>query len=138
MLRGLGPNERGQTGPYLQYTHTRLASLVATFETRYGDLPALEDIDLKPLDGLSEGQIIAHIERFPDVIRQAADNNEPSTISHYAIELAELFNGYYSGGNRFVSDDKALSTARTALARSAEVTLAESLHLLGVPLPEKM
>lgn len=138
MLRGLGPNERGQTGPYLQYTHTRLASLVATFNARYGDLPAIEDIDMKPLDGLSEGQIIAHIERFPEVIRQAADNNEPSTISHYAIELAELFNGYYSGGNRFVSDDKALSTARVALARSAEVTLAESLHLLGVPLPEKM
>lgn len=138
MLRGLGPNERGQTGPYLQYTHTRLASLVSTFNTRYGDLPAIEDIDMTRLDGLNEGQIIAHIERFPAVIRQAADNNEPSTISHYAIELAELFNGYYSGGNRFVSDDKALSTARVALARSAEVTLAESLHLLGVPLPEKM
>lgn len=138
MLRGLGPNERGQTGPYLQYTHTRLTSLVATFQERYGDLPPIEHIDMRPLDGLDEGQLLAHIERFPDVIRQAAQGNEPSTISHYAIELAELFNGYYSGGNRFVSDDQPLSTARIALARSLEITLAESLRLLGVPLPEKM
>lgn len=138
MLRGLGPNERGQTGPYLQYTHTRLASLVTTFTERYGELPDIDAIDMTQLDGMDEGQIIAHIERFPAVIRQAAEGNEPSTISHYAIELAELFNGYYSGGNRFVSDDQALSTARVALARSAEVTLAESLRLLGVPLPEKM
>lgn len=138
MLRGLGPNERGQTGPYLQYTHTRLASLVTTFTERYGAIPSIDAIDTGLLDGLAEGQIIAHIERFPEVIRQAAQHNEPSTLSHYAIELAELFNTYYSSGNRIVSDDQALSNARVALARSAEVVLAESLHLLGVPLPEKM
>src|SRR5699024_3318714 len=57
MLRGLGPNERGQTGPYLQYTHTRLTSLVATFQERYGDLPPIEHIDMRPLDGLDEGQL---------------------------------------------------------------------------------
>lgn len=138
MLRGLGPNERGQTGPYLQYTHTRLASLADTYATQYGELPPMNEVAVELLSGIDEGQIIAHIERFGDVIQQAADNYEPSTLSHYAIELAELFNGYYSSGNRFVSDDKALSTARIALARSVQVTLDETLRMLGVPLPRKM
>lgn len=138
MLRGLGPNERGPTGPYLQYTHTRLASLIETYEERYCVIPAIGDIDLSLLDDEGARGIIAHIERFAEVIRQAADNDEPSVLSRYAVDMAELFNGYYSGGNRIVSDDPALSAARIALARGARVALAESLRLLGVPLPSKM
>lgn len=138
MLRGLGPNERGQTGPYLQYTHTRLASLVDTYIERYGAIPAMEAIDLALIADDGARGIVAHIERFPEVIRQAAEHNEPSTMSRYALDLAELFNSYYSGGNRIVSDDPALSAARIVLARACRVTLAESLRLLGVPLPKKM
>lgn len=138
MLRGLGPNERGQTGPYLQYTHTRLASLLETYQERYGELPAVEDVDLSLLNDEGARGIVAHIERFPEAIRQAAQNDEPSVLSRYAIDIAELFNGYYSGGHRIVSDDPNLSAARIALARATRVALAESLRLLGVPLPPKM
>lgn len=138
MLRGLGPNERGQTGPYLQYTHTRLASLQEAYRERYGEIPVADALDLSLLSDDDTRQIIAHIERFPETIRSAAENNEPSTLSHYALELAELFNSWYSRGNRIVSDDATLSAARIALARAARVTLAETLRLLGVPLPKKM
>lgn len=138
MLRGLGPNERGQTGPYLQYTHTRLASLVETYRERYGEIPAIDAVNLAHLSDDDTRQIIAHIERFPETIRSAAENNEPSTLSHYALMLAELFNSWYSRGNRIVSDDAELSAARITLARATRVTLAETLRLLGVPLPKKM
>src|SRR5690554_2833980 len=138
MLRGLGPNERGATGPYLQYTHTRLASLIDTYVERYGEIPAIDAIDMSLLDDEGARGIVAHIERFPETIRQAAQHDEPSILSRYAIDMAELFNGYYSGGNRIVSDDPALSAARIALARGSKVALAESLRLLGVPLPVKM
>lgn len=138
MLRGLGPNERGPTGPYLQYTHIRLASLIETYTERYGAIPAIADVDLSLLNDDGARGIIAHIERFEETIRQAAENDEPSVLSRYAVDIAELFNAYYSGGNRIVSDDPALSAARIVLARGARVALAESLRLLGVPLPPKM
>ena len=138
MLRGLGPNERGQTGPYLQYTHTRLGSLEAAYVERFGALPAADTVDWALLGDDAVRGLVAHIEAYPAAIEQAAAAYEPSVISRYALDLAELFNAFYSGGNRVVSDDAALSAARIALSRATRLTLAHALTLLGVPLPERM
>lgn len=138
MLRGLGPDERGQTGPYLQYTHTRLLSLADGYRTQFGEIPSATDLDAGQLAGEAEAQVISELERYPDVIAQAAEHYEPSVVSRYAIDLAEAFNSYYSGGNKIVSEDAELSAARILLSEGVRRTLADALTTLGVPLPTRM
>lgn len=138
MLRGLGPDERGQTGPYLQYTHTRLKSLEDTFEERYGELKPVDQLDFAAVSDAAARPVLVELEKYPNAIAQAAENYEPAVISRFAIDLAEAFNSFYSGGNRVVSDDETLSHARTALVRAVRMTLADALTVLGVPLPNRM
>lgn len=138
MLRGLGPDERGQTGPYLQYTHTRLLSLADGFREQFGEIPVASALDAGQLAGEAEAAVISELERYPDVIAQAAEHYEPAVVSRYALDLAESFNSYYSGGNKIVSEDKALSSARILLAEGVRRTLADALTTLGVPLPTRM
>jgi arginyl-tRNA synthetase len=138
MLRGLGPDERGQTGPYLQYTHTRLLSLAETYRDTFGVIPTADALDASKLAGGAEEPVIREIERYPEVIEQAAEHYEPALVSRYALDLAEAFNSYYSGGNKVVSDDKDLSTARILLCEAVRQTLADALTTLGVPLPKRM
>lgn len=139
MLRGLGPNERGQTGPYLQYTHTRLVSLLDSYRETFGQQrPDAESVDFGLLDDEGVRAIVSHLEAYPAAVAQAARDYEPSAISRYALDLAEHFNSFYSGGNRFISEDRALSDARILVADAVRQTLAGALSLLGVPLPRRM
>ncbi len=138
MLRGLRPGESGQTGPYLQYTHTRLASLERQYIETHGELPDPAAVDYALLGEDAARALITHIEKFPELLRHAARDYEPAQVSRYAIEIAELFNSFYSGGHKVVSEDRALSAARITLANATRRTLATSLGLLGVPLPARM
>ncbi len=138
MLRGLRPGEPGKTGPYLQYTHVRLRSVEDGYTERYGAPPALDAIDFALLSDDAASGVVAELERWPAVVRAAADEYEPSEISRYLLDLAAAFNSFYSGGHRIVSDDPALSAARTALVAAVRNTLGIGLALLGVPRPARM
>src|SRR5690606_19981788 len=96
MLRGLRPGESGRTGPYLQYTGVRLASVSARYVEVHGPLPAPEALDFGRLVEDEELAVLAMLEKFPDTIAQAAENYEPAVISRYALDLAEVFNSFYA------------------------------------------
>lgn len=122
----------GETGPYLQYTHVRFASI----------LRKAQDQGLTPGDGsgLVEDEEIAllkRILRYPETIDKAARSAEPSQLSQYMLELASDFNSYYAR-HRVISDDAALSGHRLALIEALKRTLGSGLSRLCIRPLERM
>ncbi len=129
----------GETGPYLQYTHARLCSLLR----KYGKtIPA--DIKYSVLDRPEETRVLELLYKFPHVISETAETNEPYYISLYLFELASAFNKVYQRKDdsgriiKIISDDKSATSARMALVKSMQIVIREGLVLLGIEAPEEM
>lgn len=137
MLKGIVPGERGPTGVYVQYTIARLNSVIRKYEAEFGSLPVAADVDYSALTDAS-GDIVAHLERWPAELRKAAEDYEPAVVARFALDAAENFNTFYSGGHKFISDDAKLSAARITLAVGTRNAVSMALTLLGVPMPERM
>lgn len=132
-------NFEGETGPYLQYTHARLSSLLR----HYGNM-VKPDIDFRLLHHPEEERVIEFLYRFPMVVVEAASIYDPNVIGAYLLGLASAFNKVYqrkdaSGRiDKILSDDEALTAARMALVFSVRTVINEGLSLLGIEAPEEM
>jgi len=124
----------GETGPYVQYTHARLASILRKAATdralASGAIPDLSQLE-------EAGPILVRLGRFPDVVRSAARDAEPSQVSVYLLGLCRELNSWYAE-NRVLGVDPALSAARLGLIRASKQVLANGLRLLGLAVPEEM
>ena len=125
-------NFDGNTGPYLQYTHTRLASL----ERKYGNV-VTDKVDLSRIAEPEEKSLMLSLYAFPQKIAQAADDFEPAVVCNYLYELAQYLNSFYQK-HRVISDDVELTRARMLLMRSVRIVMAEGLRILGLKAMEKM
>jgi arginyl-tRNA synthetase len=130
----------GETGPYLQYTHTRLASLLEKAkEAGYKDI-SFSDINIDLLKEEDELLLVKKLYDYPEIIGESAGECEPSIISNYLLDLASTFNRFYRY-HRIISSDnneKELSKARIALVKSLKYVLAGGLELLGIKALEEM
>ncbi len=123
---------KGETGPYLQYTHTRLSSLLR----RYGrEVNRRADVTL--LGAEQELALVRLLYRYPAVVRQAAAEYEPAVISRYLIDLASAVSRYWHDV-RILTGDVAATDARVLLCWCARNVLHSGLTLLGVPPLEEM
>lgn len=120
----------GETGPYVQYTHARLASIL-----RKADATPSSSPDWGLLEDAAE--LLLMLGRFPGVVRAAASSAEPSLLSQFLLELCRATNAWYVG-HRVISDDTRLQEARLALVDGAKTVLASGLALLGVSAPQEM
>ncbi len=121
----------GNTGPFLQYTHARIQSLLrsaGTWEWR-GGCVAIE---------AQEREVLKHLERFPQAIQLAAEQLNPARIAHYSYDLARLFNHFYQRTRILNADSAALRGFRLQLAAQTAAVLASALRLLGIAAPERM
>ena len=119
----------GETGPYVQYTHARASSILR--KGGYG-----ESLDLLTFDDEEAWPIITKLKAFPDVIKRAFEESDPSQIAKYVLELSKAFNKYY--GNVRILDDLEQKQARLSLVYCVQITLKEGLRLLGIQAPEEM
>ena len=126
----------GETGPYVQYTHARLASILrkASDADRGADRDAAE-ADLSRLD--DAGAIMTRLARFPDSVRSAARQAEPSEISTWLLSLCRELNRWYAK-NRVLGSEPSLEAARLRLIAASKSVIANGLRLLGVAAPEEM
>ena len=121
----------GETGPYVQYAHARIQSIL-----RKANRPVnLDNLELKISDA-EAWEIVKYLKDFPMIVKRAADNYEPSVIAKYAISLAQAFNKYYAHVR--VLEDNAELDSRLALISATATVLKEALRLLGVAAPENM
>ena len=119
---------------YVQYAHARIASIFRTAAER-GITP--DDADLSVLTTPGELALIKLCLRFPELLADIVGHRGVHLLTGYALELAGAFHGFYRD-HRVVSDDAAISKARLRLVRAVQVTLRQTLSLLGVSAPETM
>lgn len=122
----------GETGPYAQYTHARLCSLMR----KYGK-PIKKDIDHQVFSTEEEIRLIRLLEDYPRRVSQAADTYEPAIICSYLIELCSIFNRFYQK-ERIITQDRKTTAARMLLAKGIQTVLKDGLSILGIKAPERM
>lgn len=126
----------GETGPYLQYTHTRLSSILGKYALT-NPKSQIPNPKFELLNTSEEAVLIKFLKDYPDIIRQSAVESEPSILSNYLISLASLFNKFYQM-HRVISENKELTQARIILVQRLKEVFNKGLVLLGMIPLEKM
>lgn len=131
-------NFDGETGPYVQYTHARAASVLrnAGIDTD-GPLNALGDADMKYISSDNAYALTREIYAFPSVIQEAAEKYEPSIVTRHVVNVAQSFNRFYHNEHILV-DDEQERKAKLLLTFAAKQTIKNGLLLLGMQVPERM
>jgi len=119
---------------YIQYAHTRIASIFRKAGALTID-PA--KVDLSPLQAKAELDLIKHLDRFPEVVEEAALEFAPHLLTDYALGLARAFHAYYTE-HRIIGENKSLMAARLSLLSAIQTVFHRSLSILGMSTPEAM
>lgn len=117
-------NFTGHTGPYLQYTHARMASILRKAGD-FSESNATYDL----VEG-EERDILVKLDQYPAIIRQCAQQNEPYIISQYLLSLASDLNTFYSK-HRVIQADPGLKESRLLLITASLKVLGSGITLLG-------
>lgn len=121
----------GFTGPFIQYTHARIKSILRKAEPVTG---IREQGPLLP----QEKELSIHLEMFPTVLQDAAQEHDPSKVAIYVFNLAKIFNSFYtehSIANAETPEKKAL---RLQLSQLTAQTIKNGMSVLGIRVPERM
>lgn len=128
-------NFDGETGPYVQYTHARAASVL-----RNGGFSVPKEtgaVDLSHLTGDSAFALLKTIYRFPEAVLDAGEKYEPSIITRHIVDVAQAFNKFYHD-EHILTEDASEKEAKLLLTYAAKQTIKNGLRLLGIQSPEKM
>ena len=125
-------NFDGETGPYVQYTYCRCASILRTI-----NYDANADIDYNLLLDDEAIALLKEINRFPQVVIDASEKYEPCIVARFAMDVAQSFSRFYNACRVNVEDD-ALRNSRAKLVAMTKTTLKDALDLLGIQCPEQM
>lgn len=132
-------NFDGETGPYVQYTHARCASLLR----KAGENIVAKAQDPKNVDFAllaksdSAYELTKLIYAFPGVVEQAGEKYEPSIITRHIIDIAQCFNKFYHD-EHIIVDDEVEKTSKIALVIATKRVIATGIGLLGMKAPERM
>ena len=126
----------GETGPYVQYMYVRTNSILekAGFDISKIDV---DNIDFTLLREKEEVELVKAISKVKEVIKNAANEYEPSIITRYVIDIASMFSTYYNA-HHIITDDKDLMNARLSLVYATGIIIKECLGMLGIGCPNKM
>ena len=126
-------NFDGETGPYVQYTYARCASVLR----KAGEVTIPEEIDYSVLTDEVTMNLLKDITRFPGVVKDAAEKYEPFMISRFAVSVAQHFNKFYHDCQINV-DDENIKMARLKVVSVTMRVIKDALELLGIECPEQM
>jgi len=126
----------GNTGPFIQYTYSRIRSVLKKAEQ--GGLT--EDANLikkvKPL--VKELELLKILRKFTETVSEAAASYSPALIANYCYELAREYNQFYHDHTILGENIKAVRNFRLALSRVTSEILSSGMWLLGIEMPERM
>ena len=122
----------GFTGPFIQYTHARIKSILRKNEVVEASLPS--DALLLPL----EKEIIVLLEQFQNIIAEAATDYDPSKIAIYIFNLCKNFNSFYTEHSVTNAESEEKKSLRLQICLLTATVIKTGMHLLGIAVPERM
>lgn len=124
----------GFTGPFVQYTHARIKSILRRMNDDSWQLTERKDTSLLPL----EKTLITHHEQFAGIIEEAAVEHDPSKLAIYIFNLAKTFNSFYTEHSIMSAETEEKKILRLQLAHLTAQTIKTGMELLGIKVPERM
>ena len=126
----------GNTGPFIQYTHARIRSILRKAEAQGIAIPTTLDGNM-PLNQ-REIDLIQKLNEFGSVVAQAGKDYSPSGIANYCYELTKQFNQFYHDCSILNADSTDERTVRLMLAKNVAKVIKNGMSLLGIEVPERM
>ena len=130
------PNEsvdfQGHTGPFVQYTHARIKSVLRKAEYTGADVKTPASISPYERD------LIQALANYPSIIEASAQEFSPAQLANYAYDLAKLYNKFYHEETILKAEDENVKGFRLQMSASAARIIAESMNMLGIQVPERM
>lgn len=124
----------GNTGPFIQYTHARICSILRKAAEAGIDFEGAAAADYLP----EEIDLVKTLTEYPAVVAAAGENFAPSIIGAYVYELAKQFNGYYHDHSILKEENTDTRRMRLQLARQVARVIRRGMKLLGIDVPERM
>ena len=125
----------GNTGPFIQYTYTRIKSVLRKAEEA-GVKIVPGDIHTALTE--KEQNLVKLIAKLPAVVKEAGDNYSPALIGNYAYELAKEFNQFYHDYSILKEENEQVRNLRLLLAQQCSVAIENAMGMLGIEMPERM
>ena len=126
----------GNTGPFIQYTHARICSVLRKAEELGISLP--KTISMQGFTAPKEIELIKLISEFPAVVEQAGKELSPSFVANYVYELTKEYNQFYHDFPILKEEKQDVQALRLSLSKIVGDTIRKSMWLLGIDVPEKM
>ena len=124
----------GNTGPFIQYTHARIRSILRKADEAGIDFAGSVQADLLP----EEIDLVKMLAEYLATVKAAGDSFAPSVIGAYVYELAKQFNGYYHDHSILREENADIRCLRLQLAAQVARIIRCGMKLLGIDVPERM
>lgn len=126
----------GNTGPFIQYTHARIKSVLRKAEEQNINIattiPATISISEK------ETGLIRQLSTFPEIVKQAGKEYSPSVIANYIYDLVKEYNQFYHDFSILKEENEDLRSFRLLLSKNVAKIISLGMNLLGIKVPERM
>jgi arginyl-tRNA synthetase len=132
----------GNTGPFIQYTHARICSLLrkaGADGTPWSLQPEALDAALEGVTiSTKEEGIIQALVQFPAVVKEAGARFSPALIANYTYDLVKEYNQFYHDFSILKEEDAATRRFRLVLSAAVAKVVKRAMGLLGIEVPERM
>ena len=122
----------GNTGPFIQYTHARIRSIVRKAEGECKNAGMCKCLNEK------ERGVVKALHALPDTIAAAAAAYSPAMVANYAYDLAKAFNSFYQDTPILRETDDQVKAFRVSLCAAVANALKNTMNILGIEVPERM
>lgn len=126
----------GNTGPFIQYTHARIKSVLRKAEEQGISLP--EKLDTSVMLSEKEENLVQLLTEFPEIVKQAGNEYNVSIIGNYVYDLAKEFNQFYHDFSILKEENTSLRDFRLVLSKNVANTIKKGMKLFGIDVPERM
>ncbi|MDX9696697.1 MAG: arginine--tRNA ligase [Bacteroidales bacterium] len=126
----------GNTGPFIQYTYARIASLIKKAQARNKIIPNEINTDVATTN--KELQLIKQIHTYPTILFDAAETLSPAVVANFVYDLAKDYNQFYHDHPILNEENEQVSALRLYLSQQIASIIKSGMSLLGIDVPERM
>ena len=126
----------GNTGPFIQYTHARIKSVLRKAKDQGIDFSTISDTSLAISE--KESYLVQLLTEFPSIIKLAGEEFSPALVANYIYELVKEYNQFYHDFSILKEDNLQLKQFRLVLSESVAAIIKSGMGLLGIEVPERM